>query len=84
MSNIEENNLKIKSIVADILEIEEEELRFDSHFVDEHGADSLRAIEVLATVEKEFKTQIPQEELANMSNLGSVCSIVAKYAGWEA
>lgn len=72
----------IKELVCDILELEEDEVTQTSLFKEDHDADSLRAIEILATLEKTFKIKIPQEELPKMVNLDGVYSVVAQHAGW--
>ncbi|MFI7289759.1 acyl carrier protein [Streptomyces anulatus] len=68
----------IKEIVCDILEIEEDEVTETSLFIDDHGADSLRAIEILASLEKEFTITIDQSELTRMINLEAVHQVVAE------
>jgi len=73
----------IKSIVCDILELESENVVETGLFQEDYNADSLRSIEILASLEKEFKIQIPQSELNNMVNLAEVYTIVKKYAGWS-
>ncbi|MBA6440860.1 acyl carrier protein [Streptomyces sp. GMR22] len=50
-------------------------------FVEEHEADSLRAIEILARIEKKYKIDIPQSELPRMENLKAVHDVVATQAG---
>lgn len=73
----------IKNIVAEILEIELDEMTDTSLFKEDHDADSLRAIEILASLEKEFKIQIPQADLARMVNLAGVYEVVRQHAGWD-
>ncbi|MFD7909700.1 MULTISPECIES: acyl carrier protein [unclassified Streptomyces] len=72
----------IKEIVCEILELEEDEVTDTSLFREDHDADSLRAIEILASLEKEFKVVIDQAELARMVNLKGVNEVVAESAGW--
>ncbi|MEU9375636.1 acyl carrier protein [Streptomyces sp. NPDC048255] len=72
----------IKEIVCEILELEEDEVTETSLFREDHDADSLRAIEILASLEKEFKLVIDQAELARMVNLKGVNEVVAESAGW--
>lgn len=72
----------IKEIVCDILEIEEDEVTETSLFKEDHDADSLRAIEILAALEKEFGVVIDQAELPRMTNLKGVYAVVAESAGW--
>jgi acyl carrier protein len=68
---------KIKEIVCEILELEEDEVTETSLFSEDHGADSLRAIEILASLEKEFNVVIDQAELARMVNLEGVYAVIA-------
>ncbi|WUS99993.1 acyl carrier protein [Streptomyces sp. NBC_00708] len=72
----------IKEIVCDILEIEEDEVTPTSLFKEDHDADSLRAIEILAALEKEFGVVINQSELPRMVNLTGVYEVVSEPAGW--
>jgi acyl carrier protein len=67
---------RIKEIVCDVLELEEDEVTGSSLFKEDHGADSLRAIEILAGLEKEFKVTIDQSELERMVNLDGVYAVV--------
>jgi acyl carrier protein len=71
---------KIKEIVCDVLEIEEDEVTETSLFGEDHGADSLRAIEILASLEKELGVVIDQSELSRMVNLKGVHEVVAEAA----
>ena len=72
-----EERTKIKEIVCEILELEEDEVTDTSLFREDHDADSLRAIEILASLEKEFKVVIDQSELARMVNLQGVYEVIA-------
>ena len=73
-----EHQEKIKEIVCEILEIEPEEVTGTSRFKDDHGADSLRAIEILASLERTFGVTIDQAELSRMVNLDGVYTVVAE------
>lgn len=74
---------ELREIVAEVLELEPEEITETADFVDEYGADSLRAIEILARIEKRYRVDIPQSELPTMQNLHAVYEAVARHAGWE-
>lgn len=78
----EERMQKIREIVCDILEIDEDEVTETSLFKEDHDADSLRAIEILAGLEREFEISIEQSELARMVHLKGVYEVVAENAGW--
>ena len=73
---------ELRELVAEVLEIDAAELTDTGDFVEEYEADSLRAIEVLARIEKRYKVEIPQAELPKMRNLAAVYDLVARYAGW--
>lgn len=79
----DERLINIKELVCDILELEHEEVTHTSLFKEEHGADSLRAIEILATLEKKFGIKIPQAEMVKMVNLDGVYDVVRSAAGWD-
>ncbi len=72
---------ELRDIVAEVLEIEPEELTETGDFVEVYEADSLRAIEILARIEKKYRVEIPQSELAEMRNLKLVREVVTRYAG---
>lgn len=83
MNAVQERMAVIREIVAAVLELEEDELTETSRFKEDHKADSLRAIEILARLEKEFKTEIPQSDLAKMTHLAAVYEVVKAHAGWS-
>jgi acyl carrier protein len=75
-----ERRAQIKVIVCDILEIESEEMTDTSLFKEDHGADSLGAIEILSALERTFDVEIDQAELTRMVNLDSVIAVVDEAA----
>ncbi|MEU2610306.1 acyl carrier protein [Micromonospora sp. NPDC006766] len=84
MTQVMSNRMnELREVVAEVLEVEPEEITETSHFIDDHDADSLRAIEILARLEKMYKIEIPQTELPKMENLRAVYDVVKQYAGWQ-
>jgi acyl carrier protein len=84
MTNATDQHLEeLRDIVANVLELEPEEIRDDANFVEEYEADSLRAIEILARIEKKYNVDIPQSELPEMQTLSAVHRVLAGYAGWQ-
>jgi acyl carrier protein len=73
----------LREMIAEVLEVEPEEITETSLFVEDHEADSLRAIEILARIEKKYKVEVPQEKLAEMVNLRAVYNTLAEHAGWD-
>ncbi|WP_326640856.1 acyl carrier protein [Streptosporangium sp. NBC_01755] len=77
-----ERAARIREIVCEVLELEEDEVTESSLFIEDHEADSLRAIEILAALEKEFRIVIEQSELPRMININGVYEVTAEAAGW--
>ena len=59
MSNIDE---RVINIVAEQLNVKKEEIKLDSSFVDDLGADSLDTVELVMALEEEFEAEIPDED----------------------
>ena len=58
MSTTEE---QVKNIVAEQLGVKEDEVKNESSFVDDLGADSLDTVELVMALEEEFEIEIPDE-----------------------
>ncbi|WP_175407388.1 acyl carrier protein [Streptomyces sp. TRM64462] len=71
-----EQRAQIKEIVCEILEIEVDDVTDTSLFKEDHNADSLGAIEILSSLEREFGIEIDQAELTRMVNLDGVVAVV--------
>jgi len=78
----EQRLARIREIVAEHLELDADELTDDSNFIDDHGADSLGLIDVLAALEKEFSIEIDQAAFARMLDIRSVYDVIAESTGW--
>ncbi|PYQ16466.1 MAG: polyketide-8 synthase acyl carrier protein [Acidobacteria bacterium] len=66
---------KIRTLIAEIIEVEEDQIGSQTRFED-LGADSLRAIEIMAELEKTFGVSIHQDRLAEMTTLQGVCAVM--------
>ncbi len=66
MENIEQRVMKI---VAEQLGVNEAEVKSDSSFVDDLGADSLDTVELVMALEEEFDCEIPDEEAEKITNV---------------
>jgi acyl carrier protein len=63
---------KIRKRIADQLSIDEEDIRMDSSFVDDLGADSLDIVELIMALEEEFDMEIPDEDAEKISTVRDV------------
>ena len=60
---------EIKQMIAEIIEVEPEKITTDAKFVEDLGMDSMMALEILASIEKKYRVQIPEEKLTSITNL---------------
>ena len=57
-----ENFDKVKEILVDVLGVNEEDVKPESKFVDDLGADSLDLVELIMSLEDKFSIEISDEE----------------------
>ncbi len=57
---------KLKKIVAEVLNVDEDEITMDTTFVDDLGADSLDIFQIIMGLEEEFDIEIANEEAENI------------------
>ncbi|MFE7168815.1 acyl carrier protein [Streptomyces sp. NPDC057616] len=76
-----EQDAQLREIIIEVLELEADELTDTSSFIDDHDADSLLAIEILARIEKDLGVTIPQDDLTEMGNLDGVRAVVVRNLG---
>ena len=60
---------RVKKIVAEQLGVNEAEIKNESSFVDDLGADSLDTVELVMALEDEFDIEIPDEEAEKITNV---------------
>ncbi|ARR49680.1 TPA: acyl carrier protein [Photobacterium damselae] len=73
MSNIEE---RVKKIIVEQLGVDESEVKNESSFVDDLGADSLDTVELVMALEEEFDTEIPDEEAEKITTVQAAIDYV--------
>ena len=61
---------KLKKIIAEVLNVDEEEITTDTTFVDDLGADSLDIFQIIMGLEEEFDIEIPNEEAEKIVTVG--------------
>jgi acyl carrier protein len=66
MSSIVERVIKM---VAEQLGVKEEDVKTESSFVDDLGADSLDTVELIMALEEEFDTEIPDEDAEKITTV---------------
>jgi acyl carrier protein len=66
MENVDQ---RVRKIVAEQLGVNESEIKNESRFVDDLGADSLDTVELVMALEEEFETEIPDEEAEKITTV---------------
>ena len=61
---------KLKKIIAEVLNVDEEEITMENTFVDDLGADSLDVFQIIMGLEEEFDIEIPNEEAEKIVTVG--------------
>ncbi len=52
---------KLQQIIAEVLNVEPDEITMDTTFADDLGADSLDVFQIIMGIEEEFDIEIPNE-----------------------
>ncbi|MFH1767900.1 MAG: acyl carrier protein [Candidatus Omnitrophota bacterium] len=69
---------EIKTIISEISEIPEEELKDGAKFIEDLGIDSMMALEMVAAIEKKYRISIPEQEIPNMRSLENIYEILER------
>ena len=67
---------KVRTIVADQLGVEADEVKEDSTFVDDLGADSLDIVELIMRFEDEFGVEIPDEKAEKIKTVNDIVKYI--------
>ena len=70
---------KVKSIIADQLGVGEDEIKPESSFIEDLGADSLDIVELVMAMEEEFEIEIPDEEAENIKTVGDAIGYINRH-----
>jgi acyl carrier protein len=73
MENVEQ---RVKKIVAEQLGANEAEIKNESSFVEDLGADSLDTVELVMALEENFDIQIPDEEAEKIVTVGDAIQYI--------
>ena len=71
MSSKEEIFGKVRAVVAEKLNVGEDQVTEDAKFVEDLGADSLDQVELIMALEDEFDLKIPEDEAEQLTTVGA-------------
>ena len=71
---------KVKSIIADQLGVDADEVKPDASFTDDLGADSLDIVELVMAFEEEFDIEIPDDDAEQIATVKNAVDYIEKHA----
>ena len=63
---------KLKKIIAEVLNVDENEITEDTRFTDDLGADSLDVFQIIMGIEETFDVEITNEDAEKIVTVGDV------------
>ena len=67
---------KVSDIISEQLGVKKEEVKTESSFIDDLGADSLDTVEVVMALEEEFGIEIPDEDAEKITTVGQAVKYI--------
>lgn len=61
---------KLKKIIVEVLNVDESEIKLETTFIDDLGADSLDVFQIIMGLEEEFDIEIPNEDAEKIVTVG--------------
>ena len=71
---------KVKSIIAEQLNVNEADLKSESAFIDDLGADSLDLVELIMAMEEGFGVEIPDEAAEKIKTVGDAIKFLQEHS----
>ena len=69
---------KVKAILAEQFDVEEDKITVDTDLQEDLGADSLDVVDLITTIEDEFDLQIPDEAVEEIKTVGDIANYIEK------
>ncbi len=63
---------RIRQILCDQLDLEEDKVTMESDIVDDLEADSLDVVDLIMTIEDEFSLEVPDDQIENFRTVGDI------------
>ena len=76
-----ENFDKLKEILVDVLGVKDEDIKAESKFVDDLGADSLDLVELIMSFEDKFGIEINDEEAGKIFTVKDALDYINSHTG---
>lgn len=70
---------KVKRILSNQFDVEEDAITAETNIMEELGADSLDVVDMLMSLEDEFDVEIPDEEIEKMRTVADVVAYIEEH-----
>lgn len=67
---------KVKEMLCEQLDVEEDKVTMDSSIAEDLGADSLDVVDLVMSLEEEFDVEIPDEDVENIKSVGDIVKYI--------
>ena len=67
---------KVKDILVDQLDCEEDKVTMEASMTDDLGADSLDIVDLVMSLEEEFDVEIPDDQVENIKTVGDIVKYI--------
>ncbi len=67
---------KLKKVIAEVLNMDPEEITMDTTFMDDLGADSLDVFQIIMGIEEEFDIEIPAEKAEKITTVEEAVELI--------
>ena len=71
---------KVREILIDQLDVEEDAVTLDANIQNDLGADSLDIVDLVMSLEDEFDTEIPDEAIEGVKTVGDIVHYIEEHA----
>ncbi len=71
---------KVRDILVEQLDVEEEKVSMEASIIDDLGADSLDVVDLVMSLEDEFDVEIPDDQVKNMKTVGDIVKYIEENA----
>ncbi len=71
---------KIKAILVDQLDVDENKVTMEASITDDLGADSLDIADIVMSIEEEFNVEVPDDQLQNIKVVGDIVKYIEENA----
>lgn len=67
---------KLKQVIAEVLNVDPEEITLETTFTDDLGADSLDVFQIIMGIEEEFDIEIPAEKAEKITTVEEAVELI--------